>query len=110
MITIKKLFLTLLLLSSIVYSQNIAPVLTATGNQIYCPQSSLPIVTNMSIIDPDDIGIQAMYVQISSGYVLGQDTLTLTGVHPTITTSWNATEGKLTLSGVSGNPTYLEVS
>ena len=49
-----------------------------------------------------------MYVQISSGYVLGQDTLTLTGVHPTITTSWNATEGKLTLSGVSGNPTYLE--
>lgn len=108
MITIKKLFLTLLLLSSIVYSQNIAPVLTATGNQIYCPQSSLPIVTNMSIIDPDDIGIQAMYVQISSGYVLGQDTLTLTGVHPTITTSWNATEGKLTLSGVSGNPTYLE--
>ena len=108
MIAIKKLFLILLLLSGFVYSQNIAPVLTATGNQIYCPQSSLPIVTNMSIIDPDDIGIQAMYVQISSGYVLGQDTLTLTGVHPTITTSWNATEGKLTLSGVSGNPTYFE--
>src|SRR5574343_1037245 len=97
MIAIKKLFLILLLLSGFVYSQNIAPVLTATGNQIYWPQSSVPIVTNMSIIDPDDIGIQAMYVQISSGYVLGQDTLTLTGVHPTITTSWYTTEGKLTL-------------
>ena len=89
-------------------AQNVAPILQATGNQVYCPQTSLPIVTNMSIIDTDDVGIAAMYIQISSGYVLGQDVLILTGIHPTITSSWNATEGKLTLSGVSGDPTYLQ--
>lgn len=107
MITNKKIFTCILLFSSFIYAQNVAPVLSATGNQIYCPQSSLPIVTSMSIIDPDDVGIEAMYIQISSGYVLGQDLLTLTGVHPTITSSWNAIQGKLTLSGVSGNPTYV---
>ena len=96
------------LLTSAAIAQNVAPILQATGNQIYCPQTSLPIVTNMSITDPDDIGIAAMYIQISSGYVFGQDLLTLTGIHPTITSSWNATEGKLTLSGISGDPTYLQ--
>jgi gliding motility-associated-like protein len=100
-------FITIFLFSTAV-AQNAAPVLQATGNQIYCPQTSLPIVTNISITDPDDVGIAAMYIQISSGYVLGQDVLTLTGIHPTIISSWNATEGKLTLSGVSGDPTYLQ--
>jgi gliding motility-associated-like protein len=96
------------LLTSAAIAQNVAPILQATGNQIYCPQTSLPIVTNMSITDPDDIGIAAMYIQISSGYVFGQDVLTLTGIHPAIISSWNATEGKLTLSGISGEPTYLQ--
>ncbi|WP_396181815.1 T9SS type B sorting domain-containing protein, partial [Flavobacterium sp.] len=50
----------------------------------------------------------AMYIQISSGYDFGQDVLTLTGIHPAITSSWNATEGKLTLIGISGEPTYLQ--
>jgi gliding motility-associated-like protein len=100
-------FISIFLISNAI-AQNVAPVLQATGNQVYCPQTSLPIVTNMSITDPDDVGIAAMYIQISSGYVFGQDVLTLTGIHPTITSSWNATEGKLTLSGVSGDPTYLQ--
>ena len=100
-------FISIFLISNAI-AQNVAPVLQATGNQVYCPQNSLPIVTNMSITDPDDVGIAAMYIQISSGYVFGQDVLTLTGIHPTITSSWNATEGKLTLSGVSGDPTYLQ--
>ena len=100
-------FISVFLISNVI-AQNVAPVLQATGNQIYCPQTSLPIVTNMSITDPDDVGISAMYIQISSGYVFGQDVLTLTGIHPTITSSWNATEGKLTLSGISGDPTYLQ--
>ncbi len=94
--------------TSVAIAQNVAPILQATGNQIYCPQTSLPIVTNMSIIDPDDVGIAAMYIQISSGYVFGQDLLTLTGIHPAIISSWNATEGKLTLSGISGEPSYLQ--
>ena len=100
-------FISVFLISNAI-AQNVAPVLQATGNQVYCPQTSLPIVTNMSITDPDDVGIAAMYIQISSGYILGQDVLTLTGIHPTINSSWNATEGKLTLNGISGDPTYLQ--
>ena len=104
---IQKYQILFFLISNILVGQNVAPVLQATGNQLYCPQTTLPIVTDMSIIDPDDVGISAMYIQISSGYVFGQDVLTLTGVHPSISASWNAIEGKLSLNGVSGNPTYV---
>lgn len=88
---------------------NIAPILSATGNQVYCPGTSMKIVTNMTIIDPDDTGIDAIYIQISSGYVNGQDLLTLTGNHPTLTTNWNTLTGKLTLIGVSSQPTYIDL-
>lgn len=90
-------------------STNIAPVLTATGNQTYCPGSSMKIVTDMTITDPDDTGIDAIYIQISSGYDIGSDSLTLTGSHPNIITSWNNITGTLTLSGVSGQPTYVQL-
>lgn len=90
-------------------TNNIAPTLIATGNQIYCPGTAMKIVTNMTITDPDDTGIDAVYIQISSGYALGEDLLTLTGTHPNITTLWNPTTGTLTLSGVSGQPTYIEL-
>lgn len=88
---------------------NVAPILTATGNQIYCPGTSMKIVTNMTIVDPDDTGIDAIYIQISSGYENGQDLLTLAGSHPTIASSWNALTGKLTLTGVSVQPTYVNL-
>jgi hypothetical protein len=87
---------------------NNAPVLTATGNQIYCPQTQMKIATDFNIVD-DDPGIDAIYVQISSGYVSSQDVLLLTGIHPNITTSWNQTTGKLTLTGVFGQPTYPQI-
>lgn len=90
-------------------ANNIAPTLIATGNQIYCPGTAMKIVTDMTITDPDDTGIDAVYIQISSGYDLGEDLLTLTGTHPNITTLWNPTTGTLTLSGVSGQPTYTEL-
>ena len=88
---------------------NTAPILSATGNQIYCPGSSVKIVTNMTITDPDDTGIDAIYIQISSGFVFGEDVLTPTGVHPTIVSSWNATTATLKLSGVSTQPTYIDL-
>lgn len=102
------LLLVLLLVQGHFYAQtfNVAPVLTATGNQIYCPQTSMKIVTDMTIVDPDNTGIDAIYIQISSGYSIGSDILTLTGIHPTISSSWNPTLGKLTLFGLSGQPTY----
>lgn len=93
--------------SKIPFALNVAPILSATGDQIYCPGSSMKIVTDMTIVDPDDTGIDAIYIQISSGYVNGQDVLTLTGNHPTINSIWDSSTGKLTLTGISGQPTYV---
>ena len=83
---------------------NIPPSLEATGDQTYCPLSQLNIVTDFNIVDPDDIEIDAIKVQISTGYVVGEDLLTLTGVHPNIVTSWNITEGQLSLNGIANTP------
>lgn len=88
---------------------NIAPILTATGNQVYCPGTSMNIVTDFTIVDPDDTGIDAIYIQISSGYVFGQDLIAVTGSHPTISSNWNASTGKLTLAGIIGQPTYTDL-
>ncbi len=87
------------------YSQtNSAPVVTAQGDQIYCPLTSVPIVTDFGITDPDDNEIEAFYVQISSGYQRGRDILRLRNDHPQITTSWNNQEGKLSVTGPLGGP------
>lgn len=88
-----------------------APILSATGNQMYCAGSSLNIVTSMSIVhDPTELGTEAIYIQISSGYVNGQDLLSLSGSHPNITTSWNQANGKLTLQSPTGaNVSYTDL-
>ncbi len=88
---------------------NTAPVLNATGNQPYCAGTAIPIATSMTITDPDDLGTAHLYIQISNGYQQGQDLLTLTGTHPNVTSSWNANTGKLTLSGITSQPTYTEL-
>jgi gliding motility-associated-like protein len=88
---------------------NIPPILVATGNQWYCIGSSIKIVTNFTITDPDDSGINAIYIQISSGYAINQDILTLTGFHPNINSNWDNSSGKLTLTGISSQPTYIEL-
>lgn len=85
---------------------NSAPIITAVGNQSYCPLSKINIVTSISITDLDlvDTSTTAIYIQISSGYVKGQDDLLLNNkaTHPTITSSWNSNEGKLTLNSPTG--------
>jgi gliding motility-associated-like protein len=89
---------------------NTAPILSSVGNQIYCPQTSMKIVTDFNIIDPDDSGIDALFIQISSGYVNGQDLLSLVGIHPNIVSNWNFTTGKLTLTGVGATQaTYVDL-
>lgn len=107
----KTFILLILLVQCYVYGQsfNVAPILTATGNQIYCPGSTMKIVTNMDFNDPDDIGVDAIYIQISTGYVYGEDELILTGSHPSIASIWNINTGKMTLFGISGQPTYIEL-
>ncbi|MFS4469421.1 hypothetical protein [Maribacter sp. 2210JD10-5] len=87
------------LTESIVPTVDQAPVLTVTGDQLYCPGTSQPIAETISITDPDDTTTDAIYIQISSGYVNGEDVLNLTGSHPSIVATWDVTEGELTLSG-----------
>lgn len=82
------------------------PKLIAQGDQLYCPQTSVKIVTDFNIThDPGENGTQVLYIQISSGYSNGPDRLELTNPtsHPNIITSWDAASGKLRLSGT--NPT-----
>jgi gliding motility-associated-like protein len=88
---------------------NIAPEIMATGNQVYCPQTNIKIVTDIAITDPDDSGTNAIYIQISSGYVFGQDNLTLTGLHPAIVSIWDPSTGKLKLfSPIGAQVTYTD--
>lgn len=89
-----------LIASNVCWSQNVAPSLTAIGNQVYCPKSQINIVTDFDIVDPDDTEMGALFIQISTGYVQGEDLLTLKGTHPNVLTSWSTTEGKLTLFGI----------
>ncbi|SNZ02007.1 proprotein convertase P-domain-containing protein [Flagellimonas pacifica] len=84
---------------SIVPTADQPPVLTVTGDQIYCPGTAQAIVETVSLTDPDDTTTDAVYIQISSGYINGEDILNLTGTHPNITASWDAVEGELTLQG-----------
>jgi gliding motility-associated-like protein len=79
----------------------VAPRITATGNQIYCTGTSVKIVTDVNITasDATDIGTDAVYIQISTGYVNGQDVIQLSNpaLHPNIVTEWSPLEGKLKL-------------
>ena len=103
----KNIFLTLIVVALVLCNNARAqPVLTATGNQMYCPLSEINVVTDFDILNPGGENIQSVYIQISTGYEFGYDLLTLTGSHPNINTSWSATEGKLTLTA-SSSPTAL---
>ena len=89
---------------------NNPPTVTAIGDQIYCPQSQQRIVTSFNIVDPDDTRIPAFYIQISSGYVIGEDQLSLIGSHPNVVANWNANQAKLTLTGTGGgSATYTDI-
>ncbi|MBF4472139.1 T9SS type B sorting domain-containing protein [Flavobacterium sp. HJJ] len=86
----------------------IPPSITADGDQTYCPQTYLKIAKNVVINhDPSDIGTEAVYIQISSGYVNGQDLLQLSNTsissNLSIIGTFNASEGKLKLYSPTGN-------
>ena len=104
----KILSLLLMILSFFTNAQtDNAPILTASGRQVFCPGSSINIVTDFTITDSDDTGIAAFFIQISSGYQTGLDRLELIGNHPTITTSWDVTEGKLSFAASNGSEILL---
>jgi len=103
------LFVVVFLSTLTSFGQNTPPTVTAVGDQIYCPQSQQPIVTSFDITDPDpgDTTVDAFYIQISTGYIFGEDELLLTGSHPTINASWNSNEAKLTLTNFGGGPALI---
>ena len=81
------------------------PVIKAKGNQLYCPLTEINIVTDFSIThDPGETGTHAVYIQISSGYAAGFETLKLAdpSLHPNITENWDSSAGKLILSNPNG--------
>lgn len=93
--------------SLVLYSQDNPPEISASGNQIFCPSSSINIVTDFTITDLNDTGIQNFFIQISSGYQVGFDFLELTGNHPNISQSWSSNDGKLTLSSSTNGAEML---
>jgi len=78
------------------------PVITASGTQNMCTGvAAVNVVTAISISDPDpgDTQLNAMSVQVSQGYVSSEDFLSLSGSVAGISDSWDATTGRLTLTG-----------
>lgn len=81
------------------------PQISATGNQIFCGNAPMLIVTEISISDGDG-ALDIIYVQISTGYTIGSDFLFLEGVHPNISASWSIGEGQLTLRGPAADSEF----
>ncbi|MEQ5792181.1 hypothetical protein J4E06_14030 [Muricauda sp. NFXS6] len=81
------------------FDDNEPPSITATGNQIFCPGDTIPVVDSVEITDPDSSTMDAVYVQITSNYDVSGDVLSLTGTHPNITASYDTSEGRLFLEG-----------
>jgi len=85
------------------------PKISAEGDQLYCPLSELNVVTDFNISGPEDLVIDAFFIQITSGYVSG-DLLKLNSNSTSLIPNWNLLTGKLTLSK-SGQPlTYAEIN
>ena len=58
-------------------SSNDPPVISSEGNETYCPLTQQNITTSFNIEDPDDTTLDALYIQISTGYISGEDQLIL---------------------------------
>ena len=83
------------------FAQDAPPQIEIIGNTEYCADAPVPIVVSANIADSDvgDDTLDNVFVQISEGYQINQDLLSLVGNHPSITPSWSAAEGQLTLTG-----------
>ena len=91
--------LVFLLCTQLSWTQN-PPNISVTGNQFYCGDAPMPVVTDVSISGGSgDQMLNEAFIQIATGYTLGDDVLTLSGSHPNISASWSIGEGLLTLTG-----------
>ncbi|TXD82801.1 T9SS type B sorting domain-containing protein [Subsaximicrobium wynnwilliamsii] len=103
----RKIKISIAILSTIFLSilngktQDTPPQIVVSGNQGYCADAPIPIVSSVSIADADagDDTLDEVFIQIAEGYAINQDLLSLNGSFPNITASWSVAEGKLTLNG-----------
>lgn len=103
-------FLLVLLFINSIYGQTTPPNISASlNNQYYCPLNQINIVTDFNITDVDKTPIDAVFIQISKGYVQGEDNLKYIGTNPQITDSWNSSQGKLTLRLPSASSNYSDI-
>nr|WP_288834165.1 T9SS type B sorting domain-containing protein [uncultured Flavobacterium sp.] len=84
------------------------PSITAESYDVYCPQTYQKIAKNVIINhDPSETSTNAVDIQISSGYRIGQDLLQLNNDYklnnPSISSTFIASEGKLKIFNSSGN-------
>ncbi|WP_140484807.1 T9SS type B sorting domain-containing protein [Flavobacterium sp. GSA192] len=84
------------------------PSITAESYDVYCPQTYQKIAKNVTIShDPSETSTNSVYIQISSGYSIGQDLLQLSNDYrlnnPSISSTFIASEGKLKIFNSSGN-------
>ncbi|EDP97565.1 T9SS type B sorting domain-containing protein [Kordia algicida OT-1] len=95
------IYLCLLSFTATILHAQTPPTITAQGDQKYCGDVPINIVTSVSITDPDpqDTSLPIVYIQISEGYENGLDILTLTGTHPNINAFWTPDLGRLALVG-----------
>ena len=95
----KFLVLFLLINCSFIFSQS--PIVSADGKQLYCPGTKLHVATSFSITPGGtETGQRGLYIQISQGYINGEDKLSLLNPFnfPNIDEDWSDIEGKLTLT------------
>ncbi|MDP3313786.1 T9SS type B sorting domain-containing protein [Lutibacter sp.] len=80
--------------------------ITVNGDQTYCPTTELKVVQSFNILDPSNTAIFEISIQISTGYVQGEDVLIFKNPtsHPNITlVPFSVSQGKLILKW-SGTP------
>jgi gliding motility-associated-like protein len=85
------------------------PKIAASGNQAYCPLSSIHIVETFNLTSGNE-PVTVIFIQISIGYNKATDKLEYTGTNPNIKDEiFNTLEGKLELKwGGSGTPNDAE--
>ncbi len=98
--TSKNIFAALFFFVLLLPLKNYAQGITVTGNQEFCP-SPLTEIDIVTSFDFTGVGsIESFSVQITTGYQVGFDLLTLNGLHPTMNSNFNAVGGELTLTEI----------
>lgn len=79
---------------------------------LYCPLTNHYIADDSVLLEIDNIGTTAVYIQISEGYNRAVDELKLLGTYPNIAAQpFDVNDGKLTLQWIGiGSPTFNDFS